>query len=576
MLDQDRPLPAPTVAAALIDVLVAENVTKVFGVPGGNIAPFIQELRRRTDIEFVIAAHEGGAAFMADGYARASGRLGVCLVTAGPGATNALTGVAAAHLDGVPLLVVSGQVRLAQFGLGAIQESTPDKGVDTCAMFGVATAYSSLVVSEEAFPRQFARALAVAYSGNAAHLCVPLDVSRRACTSAVIRPRVDALGAAPDARALGEAAELLRASTRPLLVLGAGSSRWALRDGAAVAWAERMGVPVATTLRAKGVFPEDHPLSLGVLGMGGDDRPPEYLRSGCDLVIIAGSALGEWATRSFAPIGGTDRRVIRVDRDPAALVGYLPADVAMLGDAGASLDELARIGTPSDPPGRLPPHEPRPTARSAAGGVHPAELMAALQGVVSPTTDLYVDMGNCTAWSSRELRIAPPARVFYPCGLSTMGWSIGAVVGGALADGLRVSVALCGDGALLMNGSELLTASRTGARCVFVVLHDGYLGMVNHGEHTQAPQFGLDDPAYALGDVDLVKYVEAMGVRAHPVASGREAEAAVARAVRAAQTDHAPQAVVVMIDPSIPPPYGERFGAVASSGPSPRTTASAR
>ncbi|MCA9635462.1 MAG: thiamine pyrophosphate-binding protein, partial [Myxococcales bacterium] len=176
--------------------------------------------------------------------------------------------------------------------------------------------------------------------------------------------------------------------------------------------------------------------------------------------------------------------------------------------------------------------------------------------------DLYVDMGNCTGWASQRLELAPPARLFAPYGLSTMGWSCGAVIGGKRARPERRAIALLGDGAFLMNGAEISSAAHHGIGAVYVVLNDDALGMVNHGEHAQTGH-PLSDPFYRLGGPDLVAFARALGADARPAATPGALRSALAEAMRAAEVDGRPQVVVAAIDPHEVPPYGERFRSVA-------------
>jgi acetolactate synthase-1/2/3 large subunit len=190
-----------TAAEHVVHYLANQGVDAIFGIPGGHISPFLGALRRQERVRYIIARHESGAAFMADGYARASGRLGVCLVTAGPGATNAMTGLAAAHLDCVPVLLISGQVPTDRWGLGAMQESTTESGVDIVRALRHASAYSACIVEPRSFVRQFGRALAVLNGcpGAAVHLSIPHEC-RPSAAWRVERPGMDRLG--PGARSI--------------------------------------------------------------------------------------------------------------------------------------------------------------------------------------------------------------------------------------------------------------------------------------------------------------------------------------------------------------------------------------
>ncbi len=559
-----------TVAEFLLEQLDAMGVDAVFGIPGGNISAFIQALRNHPRIRFVIASHEGGAAFMADGYARATGRLGVCLVTAGPGALNALTGVASAHRDQVPLLVVGGQVGTDRFGLGAIQDSS-DLGVDTAAMYSHVTGLSTGLSDPGSFPRVLARAINIATGPRpcATYLAVPADLARMPVgdVKAALAPRRPAMDLDP--AVAKHVVQALSEARRPLIFLGSGA-REALRSGHSSfrELVHTLGVPVATSMRGKGIFPESDDLSLGVLGMAGVERATSYAAAGIDTLLVIGSGLGEWATRGWDRAFTAASTYFHVDLDPAAFGRFLKGGDHILADAETFLRALYRelpgsapVTVPSIPP---PRRAPGPVPTAGGPGVSPAAVMLALNDLLTGEDDLYVDMGNCTAWATHYLVIDPPARIFYPCGLSSMGWSCGAVVGGRIGDPARTAVALLGDGSFLMNGNEVRTAAKNRVGAVFVVLDDGYLGMVNHGEHAQSGgAVPLDDDYYGLGPVDLARFSRALGADAFPVEDVEGFRAAMREARAASAARSRPQVVVVKTDHRVSPPYGERFAMVA-------------
>lgn len=567
-------------AGHVIDYLAGQGITAVFGVPGGHLSPFLGALRRQDRVRFIIAAHEGGAAFMADGYARASGKPGVCLVTAGPGVTNALTGLAAAHLDGVPVLLISGQVPPERWGLGSIQESTGECGVDVVAALHHAAAYSAGIADIRGFARQFGRALAVLRGrpGGAVHLSIPASVARAPLDPASVagwsawdrcaRPRV----VVDDATR--EVHRRLVSARRPLVYLGSGA-REALADmgDELRAWVERRGVAVVTTVRGKGLFPEHSSAALGVHGLAGSPCAARYLRDGVDALLVVGTRLGEWSSNNFS----RDLRapfVAQVDRDAAAIGRSISVDLPIVCDAAAFLTNLLGLDAPDaspDEPGlarvralarhRAEVGEADAPTSGDASPLRPQQLMAELDRHMRADLDLYVDMGNCTGWATHCLHISPPARMFVPCGLSTMGWSCGAVLGGKLARPERRALALLGDGALLMNGTEINTAARYGIGAVYLVLNDDALGMVNHGERHQTGH-PIDDGYYGLGGPDLVAFARSLGADAHAVATAGQAAEAL-RAAFLAADEGRPQVIVARIDPREVPPYGERFRAVS-------------
>lgn len=253
----------------------------------------------------------------------------------------------------------------------------------------------------------------------------------------------------------------------------------------------------------------------------------------------------------------------------------MPVDLPIVCDAAAFLENLLALEAPDVPPDESARARVTSLARLRAEGaeadapdrgdvspLRPQQLMAALDRYMCDDLDLYVDMGNCTGWATHCLHISPPARMFVPCGLSTMGWSCGAVLGGKLARPERCALALLGDGALLMNGTEINTATRYGIGAVYLVLNDDALGMVNHGEHHQTGH-PLDDGYYGLGGPDLVAFARSLGADAHAVATAGQAATALRVAFMAADATGRPQVIVARIDGREVPPYGERFRAVS-------------
>jgi acetolactate synthase-1/2/3 large subunit len=269
----------------MLEQLEAQGIDAVFGIPGGNIAAFQQGLRAHSKLRFIITSHEGGAAYMADGYARATGKLGVCLVTSGPGVMNALTGIASAHLDEVPLLVISGQVATDRFGLSAIQESTSACGVDTAALLHHATALSTSVVDPQSFPRLLTKALrtAMGHPKAAVHLSIPSNVSRQTIARTPVPPSHEKLETRAPAARMDDIRALLvglLSGKRPLILLGSGA-REALGqfEREFSIFIQRHRIPVVTSLRGKGIYSERDPWCLGVVGTAADPRAEAYLRA---------------------------------------------------------------------------------------------------------------------------------------------------------------------------------------------------------------------------------------------------------------------------------------------------------
>lgn len=514
---------------------------------------------------------------MADGYARATGKLGVCLVTSGPGITNALTGIASAHLDEVPLLAISGQVATDRFGLSAIQESTSARGIETTGLTGHATAFSMGVVDPGSFPRIMTHALraALSHPKAAVHLSVPSNIARQpvpfgAAQHVTGKISVDAPSvASKDIRA---AFKILMQAERPLILIGSGAGQ-ALSDMREefTQFVHRHCIPVVSSLRGKGLYSERDLFGLGVIGTAANPRAEAYLRDGVDVLLVIGSRLGEWTSRSFHPHFKTIKTVIQVDINSGSIGQFLPVALPIIGDAGSFISGLCELGkeaSPDVPSSRQTWLDERPAKLTATPAtdretLHPQQVMAELDASLQDDMDFYVDMGNCTGWATHCLHIAPPARIFYPSGLSSMGWTCGAVVGGKVGRPDRIAIALVGDGSFLMNGTEMLTAARHKVGTITIVLNDNFLGMVNHGERAQVSRYSIDDAFYGLGGPDIAQFSKSLGAKAYVATRPGDITRFLSEAIACANRDGQPQVIVAHIDHRVAPPYGDRFKSVA-------------
>ena len=306
-------------AAAIMPVPRQEGVEYVFGVPGAHVLPFYDGLHRTTSIKPVLTKHEAGGAFLAYGYAAVTGRLGVCCATVGPGATNAVTGVAAAHMDSIPLLVVTGQVGTKSFGRSAHQEATGfGRTVDQVALFRHITKMSVMIADKDIMSRTLRTALRVAQSGRPGpvHLAFPSNIQLEKIEEEVLPPaayRPLDPASVPEPSTIGEIAELLVEAKNPALLLGYGAAGLA-NDDTLVDFVERLQLPVATSGKAKGVFPEDHPLSLGCLGIRGSKAANTYLRDDIDVLLVLGTDLSEMTGHAWDPELVPSKALIQVHR----------------------------------------------------------------------------------------------------------------------------------------------------------------------------------------------------------------------------------------------------------------------
>lgn len=580
-----------TVARLLIESLKAEGVRKIFGIPGGAAVWLMDELRHGDHpIDYVICRHESGAAYMADGWARAGGGLGVVLTTSGPGATNAVTGAMNAQAGHSPVLIITGEVPEPYFGRGYLQEGT-DAKLDVNVIFRNAVQSSALISSplnaqtllqqalRDACSLPY-RAAHISLPNDVAGMCVQVDTAR--LKPASYRPQT----ACTDTAAVGQTLHELVHARKPLIFLGNGS-REALGDPerlrAFTDMVERFAIPVMTTPDAKGIFPETHPLSLrnyGICGcawapiyMGHSGQPDHY-----DALLVLGSSLGELSTSVVAselysgdlcPSGP----FTQVDLDSSMIGRDFPITRGIVAEVGATLESLCHQARHLPVPherveqrrqdvaqikaSHAPESDPAGRASDAAP-VHPAALMRVINELVQEG-QIFIDAGNCVGWSLNNLVIDPPVRYQSALAMGPMGFGVAAVVGAKMAAPDRPCLAIVGDGAFMMHGAEISTAAHKRVGAVWVVLDDNDLGMVSQGMAQLLPPAQDWDGYYQLGRPDLVKFSEGLGARATAVSHEQGSDAAaraIADALACAQATSQPQVVVVRIDTRPAPPYG--------------------
>lgn len=588
LADRQQDTPVTSLADMLVAHLQAIGVEYVFGVPGGAIEPIYDALarsERRGGPRVVTARHESGAAFMADGYARESGRLGVCVATSGPGATNLITGVACAHDNAVPLLAITGQPQLPSFGRRALQESGCT-GINTLGMFRHCTRYDTLISHPaQAAAKIFAAIAHAMRSRGAAHLSIPVDIQRSAVAPGWHAPSssIERQLRAPellDPEAVDALFDALEASARPVFVLGSGAG--AAAADTLLQLIERRGAPFVTTPDAKGYINPAHPLYHGVFGFAGHPRARDLLARHQDLIVAVGVSMGEWTSAGWSE-SLLNERLIHVDSSSEHVLRSSMARLHVLGHPVAVANRLLELDRHSRHPDQPMPRRAalRTVAAPTSGGrsVRPQVLMEMLSERCPPSTQFIADAGNSTAWAIHHLELADrrkhgaaspaaglPPTVRNPLAswlrvlmdFAPMGWAIGASVGIALArKGLPV-VCLTGDGSLLMNGQEITVAAQEKLPVMFVVLNDGALGMVKHGQRLA----GAEPIGFRLPECDLAGLAIALGVAGLRV----DSEAALAELdLPALLARGAPTVLDVRIDGEQEPPIRMRLEALGSA-----------
>jgi acetolactate synthase I/II/III large subunit len=574
----DQPAPPIDVASALLEFLKIEGVDHVFGIPGGALAAVLKALKADKEVTYYICRHETGAAYMADGYSRVSGELGVVVVTSGPGATNALTGAMNADASRSPVLVITGEVKEQFVGRGYLQDGV-DAGLDVVEVFGDALAYSEIISNPANVDEFFTAAMRRMWGPprRAAHLSLPDDIAGSPTSGFRLpkRPasyRASSISAVDDG-AVGSAVRGIVRAERPLIMLG-NDCRRALEDeevlGGFTEAAEHLCVPVMTSPNAKGIFPETHELSLRNYGIAGCRWPKLYFdwhQERYDALIVIGSALGQLTTDTWDETLVPEGSFVQIHEDPSVVGRAFPITTGVVGETLAVLKSFIRAADSAslDPAlaekrkqliGDIRKQSPfvDPDKRASdASPIKPQALARLISDMVPAGGHILVDAGNCVGWCLHEMVIDPPTRIHCSLAMGPMGFATAAVVGAKLAAPRATCIAVVGDGGFLMHAGEVSTAKQYGVGAIWVVLADHDLAMVSQGMAAVTGDAGYEH-RYELAWNDLAAVAEGLGARSWNVGTVAETTDALVEAIDGAGKG-IPQVVVAAIDPTEKPPY---------------------
>jgi acetolactate synthase-1/2/3 large subunit len=519
-------------AEILIEELKHLGVEVMFGIPGGQVIPLFDALYD-SGMRFILTRHEQGAAHMADGYARATGKVGVCIATSGPGATNLVTGIATANFDSVPMVAITGQVKTGLIGNDAFQEA------DTTGITRSISKHNYLVRDVRDLARTVMEAFHIASTGRPGPVVVdlPVDVTTTECEyEGPGKAEMQLPGYRPsvtgNVRQIRLAADAINAAEKPVIYAGGG----VIISGASELigrLAHTAEIPVTTTLLGLGCFPETDPLSLKMLGMHGTPYANHAIQN-ADLIIAVGARFDDRVTGrldSFAP----HAKIIHIDVDPASISKSIQVDIPVVGDARHILDELLKSVKPAKHAAWLGQIDewkgkyPLAYNRACTDGVMPQFVVEQIDAATDGKAIITTEVGQNQMWAAQWFRHSHPRHFISSGGLGTMGYGFPAAIGAQVGCPDAVVFDIAGDGSIQMNIQELATASYNKIPVKVAILNNGYLGMVRQWQELFYKK--RYSATQLNGNPDFVKVAEAYGVLGIRVDKAEEVRPAIDRAI---------------------------------------------
>ena len=515
-----------TGAQLIVQMLEHHGITTVSGIPGGTVLPLYNALSQSKKIRHILARHEQGAGFMAQGMARIQGKAAVCLACSGPGATNLVTAIADARLDSIPLVCITGQVPKSMIGTDAFQE------VDTYGISIPITKHNYLVRDIAELPQVICDAFRIAESGRPGPVWIdiPKDIQTAEIDISELPP-VSEPTPAPQfaAQQIADAAAMINQAQRPVLYLGGGIIN---AHANARLLAEKASLPTTMTLMALGTIPASHPLSLGMLGMHGA-RSTNYILQEADLLIVMGARFDDRAigkTEQFCP----NAKIIHVDIDRAELGKIKQAHIAIRGDVGEVLEQLLPkidaqprkswlqqvAGLQQEFPFNMP---------GADNPLTPYGLISAAAACVDDEAIITTDVGQHQMWVAQAYPLNRPRQWLTSGGLGTMGFGLPAAVGAALAEPQRKVLCFSGDGSILMNIQEMATAAEHNLDVKIILMNNQALGLV-HQQQTLFYQQNVFAATYS-GQTNFLKIAEGFGLATCDLNAAENPQAALQEAI---------------------------------------------
>jgi acetolactate synthase-1/2/3 large subunit len=518
-----------TAAKALVECMKREGVEVVFGYPGGAVLPLYDVLYDEKDIRHILVRHEQGAAHAADGYARATGKVGVCIATSGPGATNLVTGITTAYMDSSPIVAITGQVRRDILGKDSFQEA------DTSGITMPITKHNYLVKDPDLLPYIVKEAFYIAKTGRPGPVLIDLPVDVQA-TEIDYQPieKISLRSYRPTYEGhpgqVLKAVEAIAQAEKPVMYVGGGC----ITSGASeevVALAEKCQIPVVHSLMGKGTIPEEHPLSLGLLGMHGTVAA-NLAVSECDLLIAVGARFSDRSTGKVSTFA-TMAQVIHIDIDPAEISKNVKAHIPIVGDAKRVLQQILAKVEPKQHPAWLERvnswKEQYPLKYKEEGEIiKPQRVVETIWRLTNGEAVIVTEVGQNQMWAAQFYKTKYPRQFITSGGLGTMGFGLPASIGVQIARPDAIVFDIAGDGSIQMNIQELATAVQQRLPIKIAILNNSYLGMVRQWQEL------FWNRRYSFTQItgpDFVKLADAYGCVGIRVTKTSEIEDAIKKAL---------------------------------------------
>ncbi|MBN1384614.1 MAG: biosynthetic-type acetolactate synthase large subunit [Elusimicrobia bacterium] len=538
-----------TGAKIFIDCLLKENVDIIFGIPGGVMLPIFDEIYDARDkIRFVLARHEQGAGHMADGYARSTGKVGVCIATSGPGATNLITALATAYMDSIPIVAFTGQVATSLIGNDAFQEA------DTTGISRPVTKHNFLVKDVKELAGTISEAFYIAKTGRPGPVLVdiPVDI-QKAFTEPILPEKIEIRSYKPvymgHIGQIKKAAELINASKQPLLYVGGGiiSSN---ASSELLKLAEKIHTPVTTTLLAIGGFPPDHPLNIYMPGMHGSYAANHAFQN-CDLIIAIGARFDDRVTgklSAFAP----KAKIIHIDIDPTSISKNVRVDIPVVGDAKKIIIELSKYVNKKTNKEWLRKISDWQSKHSFSykkdAKLRPQYIIDKVSEITKGEAIIVTEVGQNQMWAAQFYKPKYPRHFLSSGGLGTMGYGFPAAIGAKIANPKKTVIDIAGDGSIQMNIQELATAVLNKINVKIFILNNACLGMVRQWQEMfykrrysavcltksdgclSSPTASAKRPEYLVPD--FVKLAESYGAEGMRVKKKEDVEKTIIKALK--------------------------------------------